>query len=306
MKAIVTGGAGFIGSHLVDRLVSEGYEVIVVDDLSGGKESNLAQHEDNSKVTLVKKDIRDDLTSEFEGVDVVFHLAALPRVQFSIDNPQLTDEVNAGGTLCLLEHARKAGTKRFIFASSSSIYGDQDTLPLVESMNPNPMSPYALQKLTSEHYLHLYHLIHGMKTVSLRYFNVFGSRMDPQGAYALLIGRVIDFLNKNEQPIIYGDGEQTRDFTYIKDVVEANMLAATTNNEQAFGEMFNIGAGENQSVNYVVSSLIKEMGKDITPRHEKARIEPKHTLADSSKAKELLNWEAKFTFEDAIKETVGK
>ena len=302
MKLIVTGGAGFIGSHLVDELLKKDHEVIVIDDFSGGREENLQSQKDNPKLTIVRKSICDDLTQEFKDVEAVFHLAALPRVQFSIENPIKTNEVNIKGTLNLLEHSRKSGVKRFIYSSSSSAYGDQDSLPLVETMNPNPMSPYALQKLVGEYYCNLYFLIHKIKTVSLRYFNVYGPRMDPNGAYALLIGKVIDLLKKGQAPTIYGDGEQTRDFTYIKDVVNANILAFETNNEKAFGTTFNIGAGNNLSVNYVVKTILGD--SPIKPKYDKPRIEPKDTLADNKKAKEILGWEPKYTFEQGIKETL--
>ncbi len=302
MKVLVTGGAGFIGSHLVDRLLKEGNEVVVIDDFSGGKEENLQQNLDNPDFSLVRKSICDDLTEEFKGIDTVFHLAALPRVQYSIEFPKETHEVNVNGTLNLLEHARKAKVQRFVYSSSSSAYGDQKTLPLRETMNPNPMSPYALQKLVGEYYCHLYHLIHGMKTISLRYFNVYGARMDPSGGYPLLIGKVIDMLKKGETPIVYGDGEQTRDFTYVKDVVEANILASKTENENAFGESFNIGAGKNLTVNFVVKKIIGK--RDLKPKYEAPRIEPHDTLADHTKAKEILGWIPMYDFELGIKETL--
>jgi len=302
MKCLVTGGAGFIGSHLVDRLLENGHEVIVIDDFSGGREENLEQQKDNPKLKIIRKSICDDLTEEFKDIEIVFHLAALPRVQYSIENPFKTNNVNINGTLNLLEHSRKAGVKRFVYSASSSSYGNQDSLPLVETMTPNPMSPYALQKLVGEYYCTLYYLIHGIKTVSLRYFNVYGPRMDPNGAYALLIGKVIDQLKKGEIPTIFGDGEQTRDFTYVKDIVQANILGSETNNEKAFGNVFNIGAGNNLSVNFVVKTIIGD--KDIKPKYDKPRIEPKDTLANNQKAKEILGWQPNYTFEQGIKETI--
>ncbi len=302
-KCLVTGGAGFIGSHLTDRLLQLGYYVVVVDDFFSGKRQNLKQHSNHKNLKVIKASICDrQLVRFFRGVDMVFHLAAIPRVQYSIEHPHQTNEVNIRGTLNVFGAAREAGVKRIVYSASSSAYGDQDKLPLVESMAPNPMSPYALQKLVGEYYARLFYKIYNIETVSLRYFNVYGPRQDPSGGYACLIPKSIKLAIQDKSPQIYGDGEQTRDFTYVKDVVEANIMAATVGNQQIFGEVFNIGNSHNLSVNFVVKKIIGS--RDIKPKYLPPVIEPKDTLADISKAKKLLDWGPKFKFESGIAETV--
>jgi nucleoside-diphosphate-sugar epimerase len=302
-KVLVTGGAGFIGSHLVDRLLGEGCFVIVIDDLSSGKADNLKQHENNEKLQFFEKNICDDIDELFKDVEIVFHVAAIPRVQYSIENPELTNKANIQGTLNVLEACRKAHVKRVVYSASSSAYGNQERLPLTLDMKPNPMSPYALQKLVGEYYCKLYYLIHKIETISLRYFNVFGPRQDPEGGYACLIPKSINLVLQGKSPEIYGDGEQTRDFNFVKDVVEANILAAKTENSEAFGQVFNIGSGENHSVNKVVNLIIGN--KDIKPIYKPPVIEPKDTLADISKTTEVLDWEPEYDLERGVKETVG-
>ena len=303
VKSLVTGGAGFIGSHLVDRLLELGEEVVVIDDFSLGKEENLFGHKGNKKLKIVRKSICDeDIEKLFADVNIVYHLAALPRVQFSIKNPKETNETNVNGTLNVLEMCRKAGVKRIVYSASSSAYGNQDSLPLTESMPPNPMSPYALQKLAGEYYCKLYYLIHGIETISLRYFNVFGPRQDSAGGYACLIPKSICLTLEGKSPVIFGDGEQTRDFTYVKDVVEANILSGKTTNKDAYGKVFNIGNSNNLSVNQVIKLIIRN--KSIQPIYEPPVIEPKDTLADTSRAKNILRWSPKYSFEKAIEETI--
>ena len=303
IKCLVTGGAGFIGSHLVDRLLDLNYEVIVIDNFFSGKKENLEQHKDDPNLKIFKKDICDkEIYSLFKDVSIVFHVAAIARVQYSIEFPEKTNEANINGTLNVLEAAKKAGVKRFVYSASSSAYGDQDKLPLIETMNPNPMSPYALQKLVGEYYCKLYNLLFGMETICLRYFNVYGPRQDPFGGYACLIPKSITLVLQEKSPEIYGDGEQTRDFSYVKDVVEANILAATTNNEKAFGQIFNVGNNNNVSINNVIKTIIGN--KKIKPNYKPPVIEPKNTLADISKIKEILKWNPKFTFEEGITETI--
>jgi len=304
MKVLVTGGAGFIGSHLVDRLLEENNEVIVIDNFSNGKKENLDKHRENENLKVFKKDICDcEIEELFEGVQTVFHLAALPRVQYSIDNPKKTNKTNIGGILNLLEICRKNGIKRFVYSSSSSIYGDQDSLPLKETMVPNPMSPYALQKLTGEYYCKVYHLVHRLETISLRYFNVFGPRQDPKGGYACLIPKSINLVLENKKPEIYGDGEQTRDFSFVKDIVDANIMAGKTTNKKAFGNLFNIGNSNNISVNEVIKIIVRE--KNIKAKHLSPVIEPQNTLADISLAKEILNWEPNHNFKEAMEKTIN-
>jgi len=299
MRCLVTGGCGFIGSNLVDELLKQGNEVVVIDDLSGGKIENLPEH---AKLVFCKETIcKQEIKNLFHDVGAVFHLAALPRVQFSIKEPIKTNEVNINGTLNLLNICREMNVKRFVFSSSSSVYGNQESLPLKESMTPNPMSPYALHKLTGEHYCRLFNLIHGMETISLRYFNVYGPRQSPEGGYAMLIPKFIMLVNQGINPVINGDGEKTRDFTYVHDVVNANILAAKTKDKRAFGESFNIGAGRNVSVNHVTEEIIKLSGKNIKPIHGPAVIEPEHTLADNNKARKILGWKPETSFEEGLK-----
>jgi nucleoside-diphosphate-sugar epimerase len=303
IRSLVTGGAGFIGSHVVDRLLGLGQEVIVIDNLSSGKEDNLQQHKNNPSFHIYVKDIcGKDIEKLFAGVSTVFHIAAIPRVQFSIRFPEETNRVNIAGTLNVLQLAKKAGVRRFIYSGSSSAYGNQTTLPLTESMTPNPMSPYALQKLVGEYYCQLYNLLFSMETISLRYFNVYGPRQDPSGGYACLIPKTIHLVQQGNSPEIYGDGEQTRDFTYVKDVVEANILAAFSLNKKSFGEVLNVGGGNNISVNRVVNYVIN--GKNIKPKYNPPVIEPKNTLAGIQKIKDILCWESKFSFEEGLKETM--
>lgn len=305
MKCLVTGGSGFIGSHLVDGLLELGHSVAVLDDFSLGKEENLAHHKSKKNLKVCKKSIVENLSPFFEEhqFQAIFHLAALPRVQFSIKNPKETHEANVNGTLNLLVAAKDAGVKRFVFSSSSSIYGDQEKLPLTEDMTPNPMSPYALHKLVGEYYCRLFYKIYGLETVSLRYFNVYGPRQNPAGDYACLIPKFIQLIQEGKIPTINGDGKQTRDFTYVTDVVNANILAATTKNNACFSEALNIGGGKNISVNEVTSQIIALSKKKIVPKHGLAVIEPKHTLADVAKASLLLKWQPKVDFEEGLKQT---
>ena len=305
MKCLVTGGAGFIGSHLVDRLLKEGHDVVVIDDFSIGKEENLANHKGNRQLSVYRRSVCDNLTDLFMTgkFDVVFHLAAIASVQFSIQEPIKTHEVNVNGSLNLLNCCKKFNVKRFVFSSSASVYGDQDSLPLHEDTKPSPLCPYALHKLIIENYCKLFHKLYGIETICLRYFNVYGSRQDPGGAYALLIPKFISLVNKNEIPIINGDGEQTRDFVYVDDVVNAIVAAGNTHSKECFGQAFNIGSGKSISVNEVANKIIELSSKNITPRHGPALIEVKNSLPDISKAKTLLCWEPKVSFEQGLKET---
>ena len=291
-KIIVTGGAGFIGSHIVDALVEKGYKVHVVDNLSAGKKENV-----NSKAILHIVDIREKekLIPIFKDAKYVFHEAAFPQVQYSIENPIETNDINVNGTLNVLEASRVNNVKRAIFASSSAIYGDQETLPITEDMQINPLSPYGAHKYIGEVYMKLYAQIYGLETVSLRYFNVYGPRQSANGAYASVIPKFIEFRKKNESLIITGDGEQTRDFVNVKDIVMAN-ISAMKSNKVGKGEVINIGAGDQYSVNYI-ASLIGEQVEYVPPR-----IEPRNTQAGILKAKKFLNWEPCVILEEGIKE----
>jgi len=291
-KVIVTGGAGFIGSHIVDALINAGYEVHIIDNMSAGKEENI-----NPKAIFHKVDIRDKeiLAPLFKDVKYVFHEAAMPRVQYSIENPIETHDINVNGLLNVLESCRLNNVKRLIFASSSSIYGEPDKLPTKEDMAINPMSPYAAHKYIGEVYLKLYSQIYGLETVCPRYFNVYGPRLDPEGSYPLVIGYFMKLLKQNKPLSITGDGEQTRDFVNVKDVARANLLAMKSD-KVGKGEVINIGGGARYSINYI-ANLIGGQIEYVAPR-----IEPHDTEADISKARELLSWEPSVSLEEGIKE----
>ena len=303
-KALVTGGTGFIGSHLVERLVRDKWNVVVIDDLSLGKEENLSAVKE--KIGFYKKSICDDLSNIFEKekFDYIFHVAALPRVQFSIANPIITHEVNVNGTLNLLDLCKKHNLKRFVFSSSSSVYGEQKKMPLNEEMENKPISPYALHKLIGEYYCQMFNLFYGVETISLRYFNVYGERQNAEGGYACLIPKFTKMFLRGSKPVINGDGEQTRDFTYVGDVIDANILAAQTQNKESFGKAFNIGNGDNKSINYVTKKIKEILLTETKVIHGPPVIEPKHTLASISKAREFLGWAPKSNFDEKLKITV--
>ena len=293
MKYIVTGGAGFIGSNLVDALVSEGHEVIVIDNISTGKEENV-----NSKATLFICDIshKDHIATMAEvmkGADTVFHLAALARVQPSIENPHKFNKVNVNGTLHVLTAAKESGVRRVVYSASSSAYGDATIFPTPENHPTDPLSPYGLQKLIGEQYCRVFYHCYGLETVSLRYFNVFGERQSLDGAYKLVMGIFAEQRLKGKPLTITGDGEQRRDFTYVGDVVQANILASSSS-LVGKGESINIGNGDNRSVNEI-ANLIGGPKKYIDKR-----LEPQQTLADNTRAKDLLNWKPTTTVEEWI------
>jgi len=294
-KALVTGGAGFIGSHLVERLLNEGCGVTVIDDLSEGSWKNLPT---NPKLKKFKASVLDNVGKYVEGVDIIFHLAALPRLKRSIDDPKQTHEVNVNGTFNMLLLAKAYKVKRFVFASSSSVYGDQKSMPLTENMRPNPLVPYSLHKLIGEEYCKMFSDIWGLSTISLRFFNVYGVRMNPDSAYANLLPKFIKLIGNGETPNINGSGKHSRDFTYITDVIEAIMLAATS---KVSGDVFNVGYGKSISVNKVVKILSKLMGKKVLPTHSPPVIEPKKTLASNVKSKKILGWKPKVSFEEGVK-----
>lgn len=289
---LVTGGAGFIGTTVVHFLVEHGHTVKVVDDLTAGKRERLPD-----SIDFYELDIRDTaaLSTVCEGVDVLIHLAALPRLQFSIDHPQVAHDVNITGTLSVLEAARAAGVKRIVYAASSSAYGDQEILPLTTDLPPQPKTPYALQKYVGEAYMKLWSELFGLKTVSLRFFNVYGPHLDPDGAYALVIGRFLKLASQGQPLTVVGDGEQTRDFTHVRDVVSA-LYKAAQSDHVGRGEVFNVGAGVQTTVN----ELTRLIGGEVT--YVPARIEAKHSLADIEVTKKVLNWEPKVRLEDGIAE----
>ncbi|OHA18727.1 MAG: hypothetical protein A2664_04425 [Candidatus Taylorbacteria bacterium RIFCSPHIGHO2_01_FULL_46_22b] len=290
-KVVVTGAAGFIGSHLSDALVQEGFEVHSIDIRPAPKSYA------NKDVVYHENDIRDlaAISAIIKGAEFVFHLAALPRVQYSIEHPIETNEVNVGGTVSVLTAAVNGGVRRVIYSASSSAYGDQPVLPLVEKMSAHPKSPYGLQKYVGELYAQVWTEIHKIETVSLRYFNVYGPRMNNEGAYALVIGKFLQQRISGKPMTITGDGEQTRDFTHVSDVVRANILAAKSE-KVGKGEVLNIGAGNDFSVN-AVAKLIGGPAEHIAPR-----LEPRHTRADNTLARELLGWKPEVSFEKGIAE----
>jgi dTDP-glucose 4,6-dehydratase len=304
-KILVTGGAGFIGSHIVDRLVDEGFKVIVFDNLSTGEKENLAQHQNKKTFQFIEGDIRNlELVKKtVKGVDAVIHEAALVSVSRSVENPLLSNEINVTGTLNLLKASADAHVKRFIFASSCAVYGDTETLPNHEKMAPNPLSPYAADKLAAENHTKNYHNVYGLETVILRYFNVYGPRQK-QGPHSGVISTFINCLLENKPPTIYGDGEQTRDFVNVKDVVEANLLALSK--REAVGEVFNISIGEPTTINRLLETIQKIMGKSsLKSVHVESRPgDVKHSYGDITKAKSSLGYKPKVQLEKGLNELV--
>jgi UDP-glucose 4-epimerase len=293
---LVTGGAGFIGSHLVDALIGCGLRVRILDNLSTGTRRNL-----NPDAELIEADLRDldSIRPVFREIDTVFHEAALARVPLSIDKPidkpAETHVVNALGTLHVLMAARDAGVRRVVFAGSSSVYGDQETLPFREQMTPNPLNPYALQKLVGEKYAHLFHTLYGMQTLTLRYFNVFGPRMTTTGAYVTVIGIFLRHRREGRPLTIHGDGTQSRDFTHVWDVVRANLLAMDC--EVADGRALNIGRGSRVTVNRIAEMIGGPV--EYLPR----RLgDVGHTLADFSQAEQTLGWRPQVSIEEGVAE----
>jgi nucleoside-diphosphate-sugar epimerase len=289
---MVTGGAGFIGSHLTDALVARGCRVRVLDNFATGRRENL-----NPAAELIEADIRNlaAIAPAFRGVDCVFHVAALPRVPLSIEKPVETHMSNVVGTLNVLIAARDSGVRRVVYSSSSSVYGNQDTLPLREDMKHNPLNPYALQKLTGEEYTRLFHQLFGLPTISLRYFNVFGPRMATEGAYVTVMSVFLRARKAGQPLTIHGDGEQTRDFTHVSDVVRANILAMDC--AIADGRALNIGQGRNVSVNRIAALF---GGPTV---HLPARLgDARHTLADYSQAASVLGWRPLVGTEDGVRE----
>ncbi len=298
MKAIITGGAGFIGSNLAEVL-SRDNEVIIVDDLSTGNEANIRGFE----IELVKGSVTDlDLLRKiFEGADYVFHQAAIPSVPRSIKDPVSTNEANVTGTLNVLIAARDCSVKKVIFASSSSAYGDTPELPKREDMNPNPLSPYAVTKLIGEYYCNVFDEVYDLKTVALRYFNVYGPKQDPHSDYAAVIPKFIKRIQEGKPPIIYGDGTQTRDFTSVDDVVSANILAA----ESDAKGVYNVATGKRITINELANVIMAIMGRDLDPIHEKQREgDVLHSLGDITKAKKDFGYAPGDKLEANLKETV--
>jgi nucleoside-diphosphate-sugar epimerase len=302
-KYLVTGGAGFIGSHLVEALVNDGQDVRVLDNFLTGKKQNLTEFLD--KIELIEGDIRDFETCKkaLNGVDYVLHQAALPSVPRSIEDPVLSNAINVDGTLNLLVASGQEKVKKVVFASSSSVYGDDPTLPKKEGTEGVPLSPYAVTKLVGENYMRIFSEIYGLGTVSLRYFNIFGPRQDPHSQYAAVIPNFITRVIAGERPSIFGDGEQSRDFTYVTNVVKANLLAVRS--EDVSGEVFNIACADRITINTLFRKIRDLLQNDLDPLYEDPRPgDILHSFADIGKAKQMLNYEPAVSFDDGLKETV--
>jgi UDP-glucose 4-epimerase len=303
-KIVVTGGAGFIGSALARALVARGDDVSVLDNFSTGKRENL--REVASQLAIVEGDILDAalLDRVFAGADVVFHEAAIPSVPRSLAAPLPSHNANATGTLNVLEAARRCQVRRVVYAGSSSAYGEPPSLPVVETMAPAPLSPYAVSKLAGEHYLRVYARVFGVQTVTLRYFNVFGPRQDPNSQYAAVIPRFITAALDGRSPTVYGDGEQSRDFCFIDNVVEANLRAADA--EGASGKVFNIACGTGTSLNRVSALLGESLGRPVPANYEPGRAgDVRHSLADISQAKTVLGYTAAVNFVAGLGKTLA-
>ncbi len=301
MRYVVTGGAGFIGSNIVRHLVEQGEDVIVIDNLATGKEDNL--RDVKGKIKFIKKDVCDIQTEDFKGVDFVLHQAAIPSVARSVRDPLASNKANVEGTLKVLIAAKDAGVKRVVYAASSSAYGDTPTLPKKEDMPPNPLSPYALTKLTGEYYCKIFYKLFGLETVILRYFNVFGPYQDPTSEYAAVIPKFITAVLKGEQPVIFGDGTQSRDFTFISNVVKANILACTA--KDAAGKVINVACGARIDLNELLKLINKILGRNIQPRYSEGRKgDVKHSLADISLAKDVLGYKPEIGFEEGLRKTI--
>lgn len=301
---LITGGAGFIGSNIAEKLIERGERVRIIDNFSTGKYENIEEFKD--KIELIEGDLKDinDVKTAVKGIDYILHQAALPSVPRSVADPISSNANNIDGTLNLLVVAKEAGVKRVVIAASSSVYGDTEVLPKNEDMMPNPLSPYAVTKYVEELYGKVFYKLYGLETVSLRYFNVFGPKQDPNSQYAAVIPKFITKMLKGESPVIFGDGEQTRDFTYVDNVVEANILAVLSKNV-GHGEVINIACGERISLNQLVDKINKILGTNIKPLYDKPRKgDIRHSLASIEKAKKLLGYKVNVKFEEGLKKTI--
>ena len=306
MRALVTGGAGFIGSHIAQRLLETGHEVVVLDDFSSGSKANIAAI--GKDVRVVEGDVRDLATVEAcaAGCEVIFHEAAIVSVPYSIERPQQSHDVNIQGTLNVLQAARKAGTRRVLFASSAATYGEEPTLPKTEAMRPEPMSPYGVEKLTGEHYLATWSKLFGVETVALRYFNVFGPRQDPKSAYSGVISIFVDRILAGRPITFFGDGEQSRDFVYVANVVDANILGATR--EGVSGRVFNVACGKRTTLRQLAALIEGAAGRTQSPV-ERVFADPragdiKDSVADISRARAELGYEPAIDVETGLAKLV--
>ncbi len=305
LNYLITGGAGFIGSNIVKELIRRNENVRVIDNFSTGYRENIVPF--FNKIELIEGDIRSYhiVNNAVKDVDVILHQAALPSVPRSIKDPLTTNEVNVVGTLNILDAARENNIKKIVFASSSSIYGNNENLPLHEDMMPNPISPYAISKLAAEKYCQAYNNIYGLKTICLRYFNVFGPNQNPNSQYSAVIPKFIKAFIKNERPIIYGDGEQYRDFSYVSNIVEANLLAA--NSDFDSGIVLNCACGGRITLNQLVYELNDLFKKKIKPKYTEKRIgDIKYSYANIDKAKRILGYKPKVNFKEGLRKTLKK
>jgi nucleoside-diphosphate-sugar epimerase len=303
-RYLITGGAGFIGSNIVETLIKKGERVRVLDNFSTGKRDNVKPF--LAQIDLVEGSVAslDDCRRAVKDVDFVLHQGALPSVPKSVELPRETNEANVSGTLNMLVAARDAKVKRFVFAASSSAYGDTPQLPKVETMTPTPKSPYAIQKLTGELYCRVFFEQYGLETVAIRYFNVFGPRQDPSSQYSAVIPKFITAYLKDEEPVIFGDGTQSRDFTFIENVVYANLLACTAD-KKAAGHVMNVACGERITLLELAKVVRDELGKTKTPRHEPMRAgDVMHSHADIARARALLGFQPQVLFKDGMKRTI--
>ena len=302
-KFLVTGGAGFIGSNICKKLISQGCFVRVIDNLLTGKKSNLAGIID--KIEFLEADMGDETIAKaaMKGIDVVLHQGAMPSVPRSIDDPAATHKHCVDATFNLLLAARDAGIKRFVYAASSSVYGDSPTLPKIETMPSNPLSPYAVAKLVGEYYCSVFYKVFGLETISLRYFNVFGPNQDPTSQYAAAIPAFVTSILQDKSPTIYGDGEQSRDFTFIDNVVEANLLAAGA--KHTAGEVINIACGQAVTFNEIIDMINNFVGKKVNPVYALSRRgDVKHSLADIALAKKTIGYKPVVTFRDGLQKAI--
>lgn len=313
-KSVVTGGAGFIGSNLAHYLCSQGHTVVVIDNLSTGSVDNLSPDKPEAGVeaypgdiSFFQGDVRDHalMAELMKGADFVFHQAALPSVPRSIDDPWSSNDHNVNGTLSVLLAARDARVQRVVYAASSSVYGNTEILPKVETMKARPLSPYAVSKHVGELYCRVFNEVYGLETVALRYFNVFGPRQRPGSAYAAAIPKFMSAFRRGERPVVYGDGEQTRDFTYIENVVRANLAAATADGGRVTGRIFNVGCGDRVSINSLLREIKALTGSDVSPVYIEARSgDVRDSQADIAAAREAFGYEPHVDLREGLRQTL--